>query len=129
KPTAGVLFSNTFANDTLGILADVIYTERATDTNRVFVSGWVGSRFAPCQLTPTCVGDEIDDKSIVGWWTQQYGAEQSQVNDERIDGRIAFQWRPSENTLLTIDDNYSRQKLVTETYGFALWFGLNDLRN
>jgi iron complex outermembrane receptor protein len=129
KPTAGVLFSNTFADETLGVLADVIYTERATDTNRVFVSGWVGSRFAPCQLTPTCVGDEIDDKRIVGWWQQQYGAEQSQVSDERIDGRIAFQWRPSDRMLLTIDDNYSRQKLVTETYGFALWFGLNDLRN
>jgi iron complex outermembrane receptor protein len=129
KPTAGVLFSNTFADDKFGVLADVIYTERSTDTNRVFVSGWVGGQFAPCQLTPTCVGDEIDDKSIVGWWQQQYGAEQSQVNDERIDGRIAFQWRPSDRLLLTVDDNYSRQKLVTETYGFALWFGLNDLRN
>lgn len=129
KPTAGVLFSNTFADETFGVLADVIYTERSTDTNRVFVSGWVGGRFAPCQLTPTCTGTQIDDKSIVGWWQQQYGAEQSQTNDERIDGRIAFQWRPSDRLLLTVDDNYSRQKLVTETYGFALWFGLNDLRN
>lgn len=129
KPTAGALFSNTFADETLGVLADVIYTERSTDTNRVFVSGWVGGRFAPCQLTPTCTGTQIDDKSIVGWWQQQYGAEQSQTNDERIDGRIAFQWRPSDRLLLTVDDNYSRQKLVTETYGFALWFGLNDLRN
>jgi len=129
KPTAGVLFSNTFADDTFGVLADVIYTERTTDTNRVFVSGWVGSEFAPCQMTPTCTEDQLDDKSVVGWWQQQYGAEQSQVSDERIDGRIAFQWRPSDRVLLTVDDNYSRQKLVTETYGFALWFGLNDLRN
>jgi iron complex outermembrane recepter protein len=131
KPTAGVLFSNTFANDTMGFLFDAIYTERATDTNRVFVSGWEGGRFAPCQLTPTCSGTQLADanKTIVGWWQQQYGAEQSQVEDNRIDGRIAFQWRPSENTLLTIDDNYSRQKIETETYGFALWFGLGDLRS
>lgn len=130
KPTAGVLFSNTFADDRFGVLADVIYTERATDTNRVFSSGWVGSRFAPCQTTSTCTNAELDDTSnIPGWWIQQYGAEQSQVEDERIDGRIAFQWRPSDNTLLTIDDNYSRQKLVTETYGFALWFSRRDLRN
>ncbi len=130
KPTAGVLFSNTFADDTFGVLADVIYTERATDTNRVFVSGWVGSQFAPCQLGSTCTEDQLkNEKSMVGWWTQQYGAEQSQVNDERIDGRVALQWRPSDRMLITLDDNYSRQKLVTETYGFALWFGLNDLRN
>jgi TonB-dependent receptor len=130
KPTAGVLFSNTFADDTFGVLADVIYTERATDTNRVFSSGWVGSRFAPCQMTSTCTNAELDTTSTMpGWWIQQYGAEQSQVDDERIDGRIAFQWRPTDNTLLTIDDNYSKQTLVTETYGFALWFSRRDLRN
>jgi TonB-dependent receptor len=129
KPTAGVLFSNTFADETFGVLADVIYTERATDTNRVFVSGWEGGKFAECQRTSFCTPEQLADKTIVGWWQQQYGAEQSQVDDERIDGRIAFQWRPSDSLLLTIDDNYSRQKLVTETYGFALWFGRDDLRN
>src|SRR5690606_7052933 len=103
---------------------------RATDTNRVFVSGWEGSdTLAACQMTSTCTSDEIKAGNIVGWWQQQFGAEQSQVTDERIDGRIAFQWRPSENTLLTIDDNYSRQKVTTETYGFALWFNAPDLRN
>ena len=131
QPTGGLLFSNTFSDDTMGILADVIYTKRETDTNRVFVSGWEGGMFAPCQLTTTCnTGDlDADDKTIVGWWQQQFGAEQSQVTDERIDGRIAFQWRPSDDTLLTIDDNFSRQTIDTSTYGFGLWFGINDLRS
>jgi len=130
KPTAGLLFSDTFANDTMGILFDAIYTERATDTDRVFVSGWEGSNtLAPCQMTSACTKQELDAGNMVGWWQQQYGAEQSQVEDNRVDGRIAFQWRPSENMLLTIDDNYSRQKIETETYGFALWFGARDLRN
>src|SRR3954471_14298425 len=131
QPTAGVLFSDTFADDTLGLLADAIYTKRETDANRVFVSGWEGGKFAPCQLTSVCNPGDLDDadKTIVGWWQQQYGAEQSQVTDERIDGRIAFQWRPSDDTLLTLDDNFSRQRLETNTYGFGLWFGLNDLRS
>ena len=131
QPTGGLLFSNTFADDTMGFLADAIYTKRDTDTNRVFVSGWEGGLFAPCQLTTTCNTGDLDDadKTIVGWWQQQFGAEQSQVTDERIDGRIAFQWRPSDNTLLTIDDNFSRQRIETNTYGFGLWFGINDLRS
>ena len=131
QPTGGLLFSNTFAEDRMGILADVIYTKRDTDANRVFVSGWEGGMFAPCQLTTTCNTGDLDaeDKTIVGWWQQQFGAEQSQVTDERIDGRIAFQWRPSDDTLLTIDDNFSRQKIETNTYGFGLWFGINDLRS
>jgi iron complex outermembrane receptor protein len=132
RPTFGMLFSDTFADDTLGILADAIYTDRSTTTNRVFVSGWEGGRFAPCQLTTTCTSAELGptaNKPLVGWWQQQYGAEQGQVSDQRIDGRIAFQWRPSDQLLLTVDDNYSRQTLETNTYGFALWFGLNDLRS
>src|SRR5690349_20017024 len=131
QPTGGILFSNTFADDTIGILADAIYTKREADTNRAFVSGWEGGKFAPCQLTAVCNPGDLDDadKTIVGWWQQQMGAEQSQVADERIDGRIAFQWRPSDDTLLTIDDNFSRQRLDTATYGFGLWFGINDLRS
>jgi iron complex outermembrane recepter protein len=132
RPTLGMLFSDTFADDTVGILVDGIYTDRSTNTNRVFVSGWEGGRFAPCQLTTTCAPADLDptaSKPLVGWWQQQYGAEQGQVSDKRIDGRIAFQWRPSDQLLLTVDDNYSRQRLVTDTYGFALWFGLNDLRS
>ena len=131
QPTGGLLFSNTFADDTMGFLADAIYTKRDTDTNRVFVSGWEGGKFAPCQLTTICNPGDLDDadKTIVGWWQQQFGAEQSQVTDDRVDGRIAFQWRPSDGTLLTIDDNFSRQKIETNTYGFGLWFGINDLRS
>jgi iron complex outermembrane receptor protein len=131
QPSGGILYSTTFADETLGFLVDAIYTKRDTDTNRVFVSGWEGGRFAPCQLTAVCNPGDLDDadKTIVGWWQQQFGAEQSQVSDERIDGRIAFQWRPSDSTLLTIDDNFSRQRIETNTYGFGLWFGINDLRS
>jgi len=131
RPTGGVLFSDTFADETLGILVDAIYTDHTTATNRDFVSGWEGGRFAPCQLTAACTGTQNADANhtIVGWWQQQYGAEQSEVSDKRIDGRVAFQWRPSDRMLVTIDDNYSRQQLQTTTDGFALWFGLNDLRS
>ncbi|MDY1010368.1 TonB-dependent receptor [Sphingomonas sp. CFBP9019] len=130
-PTAGLLISNTFADDTLGILADVVYTRRDTDTNRVFVSGWPGGNYAPCQLTAACTPDQLStaNKTIPGWFPQQYGAEQQQVKDERIDGRIALQWHPSENVMVTLDDNYSRQKITTDLYGFGVWFNQSDLRN
>jgi len=51
------------------------------------------SRFSPENMAA--------NKTIVGWWQQQYGAEQSQVEDNRIDGhprqiksRRGFQKRP-----------------------------------
>ncbi|GGE92970.1 TonB-dependent receptor [Sphingomonas prati] len=130
-PTAGLLVSDTFADDTFGILADVIYTRRDTDTNRVYVSGWPGGYYAPCQLTPNCTADQLStaNKTVVGWFPQQYGAEQQQVKDERIDGRVALQWHPSESLMVTLDNNFSRQKITTDVYGFGVWFNQSDLRN
>jgi outer membrane receptor protein involved in Fe transport len=124
-PTLGLLFSDTFADDTLGVLVNGIYTKRDTYTNHVFVSGWEGGYLHPCQLTPICTDAQLGDsaaRNIVSWYQQQFGAEQGQTADERIDGRIALQWRPSDQLLLTVDDNYSRQYVKTVTYAFGAWF-------
>jgi TonB-dependent receptor len=138
-PTGGLLLSNTFANDTLGVLGSVVYHRQDTDTNRVFVSGWPGGLYAPCQLAgstePTCAPTTDITKpasqvrSIVGFFEQQAGAEQSRVRDERVDARIAVQWQPTDSLLLTLDDNFSRQTIETATYGYAAWFNQTDLRN
>lgn len=140
-PTAGILVSNTW-NDTFGVLGSVVYTRRDTDSNRVYVSGWPGGNFAPCQLASssaeTCAptGATVDpevpaanQRTIPGWFPQQYGAEQQRVNDERVDARLALQWQPAYGTMITLDNNYSRQKVTSENYAFGVWFNQTDLRN
>ncbi len=140
-PTAGILVSNTW-NDTFGVLADFVYTRRDTDSNRVYVSGWPGGNFAPCQLASSTAdscaptGATVDpavpasnQRTIPGWFPQQYGAEQQRVNDERIDARLALQWQPAYGTMVTLDNNYSRQKVTSENYAFGVWFNQTDLRN
>lgn len=142
RPRAGLLISDTFANGTLGILADATYIREDTKANHVFIPGWVGNSFAPCQTGPidlTCVPTPpgaatpttpaSDIKSVLGWFPQQNGAEQVTTADERIDGRVALQWRPSDSVLLTLDDNFSRQKVTSNSYGYAAWFNGDDLRN
>jgi len=142
RPRGGLLVSDTFANGTFGILADATYTREDTKANHVFIPGWIGNHFAPCQTGPinlTCIptsdptsaawADPNNRKTVLGWFPQQNGAEQVTTADERIDGRIALQWRPSDNVLLTLDDNYSRQKVTSKSYGYAAWFNGDDLRN
>ena len=143
-PTGGFLVSDTFADDTIGVLADAIYTRRDTTTNRVFVAGWAGGYYAPCQLqgstaancapiantTANAAANPASQlQSIVGWFPQQYGAEQQRTKDERFDGRIALQWRPTEDLLFTLDNNFSRQTITTNIYGFGVWFNQGELRN
>ncbi|NJC34124.1 TonB-dependent receptor [Sphingomonas jejuensis] len=140
-PTVGLLVSNTW-NDQFGVLANVIYTRRDTDTNRVYVSGWPGGNFAPCQLAgstaATCAPTAAtldpsvpasNQRTIPGWFPQQYGAEQQRVDDERIDARIALQWQPTDGLMITLDDNYSRQEITSNNYAFGVWFNQTDLRN
>jgi iron complex outermembrane receptor protein len=140
-PTGGLLLSDTFANDTLGVLADAIYTRHDTTSNRVSVSGWPGGRYAPCQLAgstaatcaPTAQGTPgaaaSDQQTIVGFFPQQYVFDQEYTKDERVDARIALQWHPSEDLMLTIDDNFSRQTITTDVYGVGMWFSQGSLRN
>jgi TonB-dependent receptor len=142
RPRAGLLFSDTFADDRFGILADIAYTREDTKSNHVFIPGWIGAHFAPCQTGPinrTCIptsdpnsaawADPNNRKTDLTWFPQQVGAEQVTTRDERIDGRIALQWQPSDSVLVTLDDNYTRQKLTSNSYGYAAWFNGDDLRN
>ena len=142
RPRAGVLVSDTFADGTFGILADATYTREDTKANHVFIPGWIGNHFAPCQTGPinlTCIptsdptsaawADPNNRKTVLGWFPQQNGAEQVTTRDERFDGRLALQWRPNDSVLLTVDDNFTRQKVTSNSYGYAAWFNGDDLRN
>ncbi len=143
-PTAGLLISDTNAAETFGVLADVIYTRRDTDTNRVYVSGWPGGNFAPCQLagnagagacsptsdtTSAAYANPNNRQNLPGWFPQQYGAEQQRVKDERVDARVAFQYHPTDDLMVTLDNNFSRQEIVQNNYAFGVWFNQGDLRN
>jgi iron complex outermembrane receptor protein len=138
-PTGGLLISHTFADDTFGILANVIYTRHDTRVNNVYVHGFPGGRYAPCQLagstaltcnpTTDTTAPASQQQTVVGFFEQQYGAQQSYTKDERVDGRIALQWKPTDNVLITLDDNYSDQRINADTFGFGIWFNQGSLRN
>ncbi|HEU4652063.1 MAG TPA: TonB-dependent receptor [Croceibacterium sp.] len=138
-PTGGLLISDTFADDTIGILANVIYTRHDTQTNNVFVHGFPGGYYAPCQLrgstATTCnpsssaTAPASDRRTVVGFFEQQYGAQQSYTKDERVDARLALQWQASDDVLITLDDNFSDQRVNADTFGFGIWFNQGSLRN
>jgi TonB-dependent receptor len=133
-PTGGLLVSDTFADDTIGVLGDIAYTRHDTVANHVFVSGWEGGYYMPCQLasaTTACgQGSTANNTaSVLGWFPQQAGAEQNTTRDQRVDARLALQWKPTDRLLLTVDDNFSSQLVQTFSAGYAAWFGMSGLRN
>lgn len=126
RPNAGLLFSTTFADDTFGILADAVYSEHAARGNHVNVQGWEGVQLAPSQLAGATAGASTTP-SETSWFIQDWGIYQERTVDKRIDGRLVLQWRPSDVLLVTLDDNYSEDKLRQEQFGMTFWFNAGNL--
>ena len=144
KPSGGLLFSDTFADDRFGILADVAYADSVVRGNHVNIQGWeggnpaTGSGLAPCQLAgaapcaycPARVQPAPASAAatpIKDWFIQDYGIYQEHTEDKRVGGRLVLQARPVDGLELTLDDNYSKETLAQDQYGFSVWFNGNGL--
>ena len=147
KPNAGLLFSDTFADDRFGILVDGAYADSVVRGNHVNVQGWeggnpaTGSGLATCQLpgAPPCAyppaatpptgvpASAAATPSIKDWFIQDYGIYQEHTEDKRVGGRLVLQAKPVDGLELTLDDNYSKETLVQDQFGFSAWFNGNGI--
>ncbi len=147
KPNVGLLFSDTFADDRFGILVDGAYADSVVRGNHVNIQGWEGgnpasgSGLAPCQLAgaapcayapaanpPNGVpASAAATPSIKDWFIQDYGIYQEHTEDKRVGGRLVLQAKPVDGLELTLDDNYSKETLVQNQYGFSAWFNGNGI--
>ncbi len=127
-PNAGLLFSDTFFGDTVGVLADVAYADHKTLANHVNSQGWEGTNIAPSQLKGAAAGASTVG-SIPSWYIQDYGLYQEHTEDERKDARLVLQWHPNDDLMVTVDDNYSSDLLRQDQYGYSVWFSGGSLTN
>jgi TonB-dependent receptor len=140
-PNGSLLFSDTFADDRFGILADVGYSDTKVRANHINVQGWIGGNPAsggglvPCQLKgQTCAiapgSATSPPPSINDWFIQDYGIYQEHNEDKRVGGRFVLQAKPVDGLEMTLDDNYAKETLVQVQQGFSAWFnntGLTDV--
>ena len=141
EPNGSLLFSDTFADDRFGILVDAAYSERKVQANHVNIQGWEGNAIAPCQLAgaapcppagPQSPGVGVNPAAaatIKDWFIQDYGIYQEHTDDPRIGGRLVLQARPVDGVVLTVNDNFSRDTLKQDQYGYSVWFNNGSLRN
>ncbi len=130
-PNGGLLFSDTFADDTFGVLADISYAKHDVRTNHVNIQGWEGvSTGADTDPNTMHVGQYAGTPPAIGspnWFIQDYGVYREENEDKRIDGRLVFQWRPMDSLLVTLNDDYSEDKKTQLQYGYSVWFNAGSL--
>ncbi len=130
-PNGDVLFSDTFANDTIGVLAAASYSDTATRQNHINIQAWNGFVTGPG-------AGQIHDAQYAGtpppdgtrnFLIQDYGIYHELSDVERMQGRLALQWRPTDALEITLNDNFSRDHNSQSQYGFSVWFNQGNLQN
>ena len=130
-PAFGALLSDTFADDTIGILVAGDYTTKHIEGDHFDTVGWAGNHLpcstfavAPTGSGCTSVGAGATGTSAAATWNPQDSAMYLERTDSRRkDGRLALQWHPADNVLITLDDNYSSDDEVTQRWQYSTWFG------
>ena len=151
RPAFGALFSDTYFNDTLGILIDGDWSDTHVDSHHLDVVGWKGTYLNSCQMAggPACLdsrGKPIPYNSLIlgtgppynptnirnaspSWYIQDYALYNDRTDDRRKDGRAVLQWRPVDTVLITVDDNYSEDRISSFRSEYTVWFNSSAMYN
>ena len=137
RPAGGVLFSDTFFDDTFGILIDGDYTDRHITTHHLDIVGYVGTyltcnQFAtrPASCPPIPAAGATDaTATFPSWAIQDMAMYLERATERRKDGRVAIQWHPTDALLITLDDNYSSFDQKIDRFQYSTWFNTGALTN
>lgn len=125
EPNASILISDTFDNDHFGILVDASYSNSKTRQNHINNQAWVGTTGGY-----TAVGlNNTVDVGTPTWYEQDVGVYNEHSTIERMQGRVALQWRPADNFQITVNDDFSRYHNSEIQHGFSVWFSPGSFQN
>lgn len=120
-PEVSGLFSNTFADDTIGVALTGSYQERNSGDRNASVSDWF--------VHAPDGGDwaNIPEESQPGDG-RTYGIPSevmysvNEVNRKRLNGQLTLQYQPVEQLTVTADYLYVQQENETNNFGTGMWF-------
>ncbi|MDG1693421.1 MAG: TonB-dependent receptor [Porticoccaceae bacterium] len=132
------LFSQTFADDTLGVAISASKQVRDGGSQNVTTSSFMGRNFVTL--------DDIDNQEEDAEWGSIPVGDPTAINfptevsdgiyaiptniqynlddfrSERVNGQLTLQWRPVENITGTIDYTYAKNQMNTQHQDLSAWF-------
>ncbi len=115
-----------WANDgeTFGVSAFGSYQQRKTGVRGISVEQFQFLNYAddlPNFLPGAQVVNAPADGALIAL-PSNIGISQADIERERINGMVTFQWAPSENTTITADAMYTSNKLAQDSVVPGMWF-------
>jgi iron complex outermembrane recepter protein len=135
-PNFGFLWSDTSEDGKLGILVDADYLDDKYKNQHQDIVGWKGNTAFPCSSLAgnftTAFGNTdcattgtgaTGNSAVPVWYPQDMAMYEEYIDSRRKDARASVQWRPIDNVLVTVDDNYSSDDEYDQRYQRSTWFG------
>lgn len=107
------LISDTFADDTLGLLGSVSYQERNVSVDSVTIGGW---------LPNTTVGPANNPIATNVYAPRNLDVGNASDERKRLGITLVGQYRPSDALTLTLDGLYNNFKSDSENHSLGAWF-------
>lgn len=117
-PEIAGLYSNTFANDTIGILVSGSFQRRDNREENAAVDNWRPNG----QLQGGSINNNNQRADGTWWHPQNVGYGWSDISRERINGQAVLQFKPSSRFTMTLDYTYSEVDFESDANSVGIWF-------
>lgn len=125
-PEIAGMFSNTFADNTFGVLLSASYQQRDNREENAAVDNWAPSYvLTGANNNPLVAGTVANNNQRadgVYWHPQNVGYGWSDISRERINGQAVLQWAPSDRVTATLDYVYSEVDFQKDANSVGIWF-------
>jgi len=114
SPAASLLVSNTFNDDTFGVLLAVSHQQRKVQINQIATAGWMGGQ----TVSNARDGVLFSNAYIPRNWDQII----DQQERNRTNASLVLQYAPSEDVTITLDGLVSKFEVDSQVTDLASWF-------
>lgn len=119
-PEVAALFSNTFADDTFGVLLTGSWQKRDNREEFADVDSWIPNY--PDGLNGGIVNDNNQRADGTFFHPQNIGYGFAEISRERTNAQLVLQWAPTDRITTTLDYTYSEVDFEKDANSFGLWF-------
>ncbi|WP_284246616.1 TonB-dependent receptor [Thalassotalea insulae] len=122
SPQVSALISNTFNDDTFGVLFAISHQERETRLNQAQMDGWLENVGVPNPMTES---GQAYSGNIFS--PRNYDHKVTTEDRTRTNANLVLQYAPSDNLIVTADALYSDFDVETDTTSYGHWFTAPNL--
>jgi len=121
-PEISGLYSNTFADDTIGFGISFSHQERNGATKEAVVPQWHTQGIAPVDGWNGGINNTDWDEGDTFNRPQQFRYNFTEFDRTRDNGQLVFQYAPSDRITITADYTFSEQTVESTSNGVGAWF-------